>query len=46
MSIYTHNYQFISQNVPQYNCLLTLNWLNKVAKTEKTSSYARDSISA
>ena len=29
MSIYTHNYQFISQNLPQSNCLSTLNRLNK-----------------
>ena len=33
MSIYTYNYQFISQNVPQYNCLSTLNI--KQRKTEK-----------
>ena len=34
MSIYTHNYQFISQNAPQYNFFIN-NKLIKQRKTEK-----------
>ena len=34
MSIYTHNYQFINKNVPQYNCFINIK-LIKQRKTEK-----------